>query len=231
MWKVINKSEADTVFKEWENGKKVAPCSEELKDLYIDLKSAFGASLTELGLKEDEVKNSSYKFDLIFGLKIYMLLNSKYKFNARLASNDGVWRLLSVHGAPDLVFKRWGLNKSRYFGESRRIWFKSLWWYIHLSWQGDMEATYKVLENNTTDEIVQMVERSGPSGYRIELCRNIMLCYSRIPSKKKNRNTNIFRKVMKLNTARTRVVEPALTTGGEAGYAKELFKYFGENIS
>ena len=37
---------------------------------------------------------------------------------------------------------------------------------------------------------------------------------------------NIFRKIMVLNTARTKVVEPSLVSGGITGYVGRLFDYF-----
>jgi hypothetical protein len=86
--------------------------------------------------------------------------------------------------------------------------------------------TFKILKENTTDEIVQMVERSGKFGYRIDVSRAIMKYYGEMEKQKKKDHPGIFRKVMKLNTARTRVIEPSLMDGGETAYVKELFEYF-----
>ena len=101
-----------------------------------------------------------------------------------------------------------------------------MWWYIYLSIQNedscDLKLTLKVLERNTTDEIVQLVERSGTAGYRVEVYREIMKYYSEHRDKYDN---SAFRKVMVLNTAKTKVVEPALIEGGVSEYVKELFNY------
>ena len=88
----------------------------------------------------------------------------------------------------------------------------------------DLILTYRILENNTTDEVVQLVERAGSAGYRVDVCRVLMKYYYLNRSKYDNK---IFRKVMVLNTARSKVVEPTLVNGGAIGYVKELFDYFG----
>ena len=40
------------------------------------------------------------------------------------------------------------------------------------------------------------------------------------------REKDIFRKTMKLNTARVQVIEPALVDGGERQYVDDLYNYF-----
>ncbi|MCP2034144.1 hypothetical protein L1279_001127 [Planomicrobium sp. HSC-17F08] len=204
----------------------------KFNDLRKDFKEIEELVNRELNSKEKSSAISTYDFDLLFGIKMYEMLSSKYRISERQASQDGVWMFLSIEVIPDVVFRRWkGLNESRYYKESRRIWLKTLWWYIHLSWQGDYEGTFKVLKDNTTDDLVQLVERSGSKGYRVELYREIMLNYSLIEENEKGRKNQLFRKVMKLNTARARVVEPALTNGGEEQYVKELFKYFDKDTA
>lgn len=181
----------------------------------------------ELSLIEKVSITSTYDFDLLFGIKMYELLSNEYQISERQASQDGVWMFLSIEVVPDIVFRRWkALNESRYYKESRRIWLKTLWWYIHLSWQGNVKNTFEILRDNTTDDLVQLVERSGSKGYRVNLYREIMKNYSQVVEGEKGRKNQLFRKVMKLNTARARVIEPALTDGGEEQYVKELFKYF-----
>ena len=85
----------------------------------------------------------------------------------------------------------------------------------------DLATTARMLRNNSTDEIVQIVERSGTSGYRVEVYREIMRYYSNNRDKYGN---EIFRRVMVLNTARSRVVEPELVNGGVRAYVKGLFR-------
>ena len=73
---------------------------------------------------------------------------------------------------------------------------------------------------------MQLVERSGPHGYRIEVTRELMKQFSKIDNK--NVNRNLFRKIMKLNTARVKIIEPSLTVGGVHKYVEELINYFNE---
>ena len=87
----------------------------------------------------------------------------------------------------------------------------------------DLEKTFIILSGNSTDEIVQIVERSGPAGYRIDVYRELMRFYAENRDKYDNK---IFRQVMVLNTAKTQIVEPLLMTGGIETYVRELFEYF-----
>jgi len=156
----------------------------------------------------DTAENLGYDFDLLFAIRLYDILGLNNNFSNRAASNDEIWRFLSIRVIPDIVHSRWGMNEARYM-TSRRIWLKNLWWYIHLSWNGDTERTYEILKNNTTDTVLQLVERPGV-GYYVSLYREIMLQYSCIndPSR------TLFRKVLKLNTALLPVTYPELISGG-----------------
>jgi hypothetical protein len=225
-WKTISKAEAESIMQGWNNQ---AP--EKYDEDYIkirnDLLNAMKSTAFDLEIDKSMIQNAGYEFDLSFGIKLFEILTQYNHMSIRTASDDGVWRYLSIHVVPDIVLLRWGMNPGRFWKEPRRIWLKTLWWYIYLSWQGDSETTRKVLENNTTDEIVQLVERSGLFGYRIELCRKIMSHYGELEADQKKRSSQIFRRVMKLNTARLKVMEPALLIGGEKEYVEGLFEYFG----
>ena len=142
------------------------------------------------------------------------------------ASSDGVWRHISLNIIPDIVYKRWGDNDNRFYKQPRRIWVKTLWWYIFLSWQGSVHETESILRNNTTDDLVQLVERAGANGYRVSLSREIMKHYGRIPLDSELRSRGVFRKVMKLNTAKTSTLEPELIDGGIEAYVRDLFGQF-----
>ena len=115
------------------------------------------------------------------------------------------------------------MNHKRFYAATRRIWLKSLWWYIHLSWQGSEEKTFEVLRDNGTDNINKLIETPG-RGYRIPLFRAMMAEYYRTaPHKVKE-----FAAFTKLNNAKCVAVEPALTYGGESEYARRLFEELSE---
>lgn len=202
------------------------------KDIYADFCNA-----QKEAMKITDVKSKSYIQDLCFAIALHKTL-SRYGFSLRIASNDMVWMYLCVNVFPDIIYKRYGedgkgIPVDHYWRKSRRIYLKSLWWYIYLSWQnGTDEAdsykkTFEILKNNSTDEILNLVERAGREGYRVDVYRHIMAEYAN--SELRGKVKQLLRKVMVLNTARTAVVEPNLAKGGVQGYVKELYSYFEED--
>lgn len=105
------------------------------------------------------------------------------------------------------------------------MWLRVLWWYIYLSWQGSEDATIETLKENSTDEILQLVDRCGRGGYRVDLYRELMRKNGLVEIAERRKN-QLFRKMMVLNTARVQVLEPELTTGGNRGYVETLYNYF-----
>lgn len=168
------------------------------------------------GLIMSKIKNSSYQYDLKFGMYLYSFFHEE-KINIRIASDDGFWRFLGLKVIPDIVYNRWDLNEARYWRERSRIWLKSLWWYIHLSWQGNKDDTFEILKNNSTDTIVQLLERPG-LGYRTDFIRILMREYHftiSLPKYEKYKS-DFFRRLLKLNTARLKVIEPSFMNDNEA---------------
>lgn len=172
----------------------------------------------------------SYYTDLYFALNLYYILSKgKFAMNIRDAANCNIWRFISLKVVPEIILQRWrGKNlEDRYYRKPNRIYLKVLWWYIYLSEQDDMNQTENILKNNTTDIVVQLVERSGQHGYRRELYRKIMYKYAEINRINTGKmDPNLFRKVMKLHTARLVTIEPSMAKGGITGYVEELFDYF-----
>ncbi|MCJ0968255.1 hypothetical protein MTW78_09125 [Mammaliicoccus sciuri] len=167
----------------------------------------------------DNVNKLGYTFDLNFGLKVYEILNKNIGFNNRVAANDEVWRYLSIKVIPDIVHSRWEFNEIYFYKAPRRLWLKTIWWYIHLSWSGSVESTYLTLKNNSTDTIMQLVDRAG-IGYNVELYREIMKQYKDYSKK----DRMLFRKLLMLNVARVVTMSPDLVDGGIEGYVKDLYK-------
>jgi len=167
----------------------------------------------------DSVEKLDYKFDLLFGVRLFEILNANIAFYNRDAMNDDLWRYLSIKIIPDIVHSRWGFNEDHYFKTSRRIWLKTIWWYVILSWMGNIKNTYKLLMNNTTDTILQLVERPG-IGYNVEMYRELMKQYNEYSDSSRQ----LFRRVLKLNTARLLTTSPELVEGGIPQYVDDLFK-------
>ena len=175
----------------------------------------------------DGNKNKMYPLDLYVGLKIYELLDpEKSEFTISDAADDDMWRYISVKVLPDMTHLRYpptnelgarNINKKRFYSEKRRIWIKSLWWYIYLSWQGNKEATYQVLKGNAIDNINKLIETPG-RGYRLSLYRTLMREYAL----RSQYNTDYFAGVTKLNNAKCKTVEPSLLRDGEIEYVRIL---------
>lgn len=185
---------------------------EKLREMLVNEREKF--------LIDEQHKVQSHSYDLQMGLLLYQVLNDDYQFNERLATQDEIWRYLSLEIVPDLVYERYGMNDLRFYKSSRRIWLRNLWWYIHLSWQGSEQETYDVLKGNSSDEFLQLTDRVGSGGYRVELSRELMKQNSIHPG------IFLFRKVLKLNTARLNLIEPSLVEGGIKKYVEDLYRYF-----
>jgi len=179
-------------------------------------------------LRDETKKINSYVFDMHMGFTLYRVLKEDYGFNERLAAQDEVWRYLSLEVLPDLVYERCGMNDHRFYKEPRRIWLKTIWWYIHLSWQGTEEKTRYIIKDNSADEILQLVDRSGEGGYRVELTREII---RQLNSGENSEVPRLLRRVLKLNTARVKMIEPSLVEGGIESYVADLYSYFSKKLN
>lgn len=158
-----------------------------------------------LKIEKITAKPESYKTDLYFGLLLYQYLNSCEWFNETLAGNYGFWRFISLKVVPDIIKRRCGLNAPYFYEKSTRMYIPKLWWYIHMSYQGNIEDTEKVLLPLNTDYIMQLVERTGRSGFYLEISREIMRQLSLLPTNiinKKVNGSNLFRRVLIQNTAK-----------------------------
>jgi hypothetical protein len=234
----LSRGQAQEAMKEWvENCPCLPQIDENFQQIRIDLQSINERVRKEIG-SNTEIKRQNYCLDYNLGLLLYDYLSKQQGFTLRVAANDGFWRFLSVKIVPDIVAQRWGKgNHSHYWSQPTRIWLRSLWWFVYLSWQGTFEETKTVLSCNhfSTDTILQFEERTGRRGTHINAYRHIIKYYSMVPEDvlrrkipgKKSKSDDIFRVVMKLNTARMLVIDPALYSGGEEAYARSLFRDVG----
>lgn len=219
-YSTITKAIAETVMEGWIRKNNQITTSALSPD-YEDLQKKLRKVSSTLG---GEIKQVPYQFDLNFGIELYESLISDEDFNLRIASNDGFWYHLTMLVIPDVVSERWSIEQAnRFYKQSNRIWLKTLFWYIHLSWQGDKETTLDCLAGNSTDTIVQLTERPTSKGYSIELFRSIMKELGELNKKSSKANVDYFRRLMKLNTAYLKTLDPELFKGGIDGYVDWLF--------
>ena len=230
IWKEMNKSIAQDIYNDKILADKnyVGDSDSDYQKIRNGILEAYKATLLELNIPNGDVSNNTkkYQFDTIFGIKLYKFLCSKeigINMGIREASNDNIWIYIQINVVPEIIISRWGEeNKQRMFGQPNRLYLKVLWWYIHLSLiNNSLSETKKVLLNvsNSTDTIVQLVERTGQKGYRINLYRTIMKLKVKYELEKDD-----FRKLMKLNSARVKTIDPYLCKGGIEGYVESLIK-------
>lgn len=233
--KTLSRGQAQEAMNEWvQNYPNLPVIDGDLKQLRLDLQSINIRVREEIN-NDSSIKRTDYYLDYRFGLYLYEYLSIQQGFSLRVAANEGFWRYLSVKVVPDVVAQRWGKdNDSHFWSQPTRIWLRSIWWFVHLAWQGSLEETKDVLscDHFTTDTILNFEERTGRNGTHVEAYRHILKCYSQVPTEvikkqgrgKLNNSDDIFRIVMKLNTAKMLVMDPTLYLGGEEAYAKSLFK-------
>lgn len=226
-----NRDKARDIFSKWKDDRNLVPLSPE----YEALRSKFIELYSKAKIESSSDSRKDYMCDVLVGLGLYSYLNDQGWFTMRLAANDNFWRYISVAVIPDIVADRWGINNDNYFWkQSNRLWPKTIWWYIHLTWQGSLESTRDTLisRNLNSDTIQGLVERTGRKGTFIEVYRCIAERYSRFDPtsvarfKKSHANgsDSLFRAIMKLNTARSLVTDPCLCEGGIEGYVDTLIK-------
>lgn len=212
----LNQTAFDIQISQWKEHK-----VEGYDESYVDLRKC----IIETYLQYKD--SGDYEIDIRVGLCLYAELNTKKGFSTVLANDDDIWRYISCKVFPDITYLRYPepkkddirLNRKRFFSHTRRIWMKTLWWYVHLSWQGTEASTYKVLEKFGVDTIGHLIERTG-KGYRLPLYRQLMKEYAEV----ENRTAKLFNSIQKQNLVNCRTVEPALTDGAESGYVKRLFE-------
>ncbi len=172
----------------------------------------------------------TYDSDLKFGLSLYEYTVNEMNMSPAIASENEIWIYIQMKVVPGMVYRRWvdsadngRINAKRFWSDGARLWLKSLWWYVYLSLQHDsLEETYNILKNNGSDDINQLLDRTG-NGYRVDLCRSIMKRYG---NTSEHRN-NLLKKILKLNVLNCATVEPALCDGGVDEYTESLFGYYG----
>lgn len=177
--------------------------------------------------EEAAATNDGYQIDLDVGLCLFEMLSPEKGFTLVMANDDDIWRYLSCKIFPDITYERYPkpakndirLNKKRFYLHTRRIWLKTLWWYVFLSWQGDTKKTRSVLKDFGTDTISDFIERTG-QGYRVLLYRQLMKSYANV----ENKSSDLFNVIQKQNLVNCRTVEPGLVEGAEQGYVDSLFK-------
>lgn len=172
---------------------------------------------------------TTYQLDLPLALAFYDFLNKQPDFAPIYESDYDFWKYIAVYVIPDIVADRHGkTNKPYFYASADKIYPFALYWYIHLSWQGSLEETEKILSGFSTDEILQLVGRPGKLGVSLELFRKMMKRFAGIPKEKWTYGANgskqtIVRLILIKNTGKLSVLRPEVYPGGIDGYLDMLF--------
>ena len=198
----------------------------KLDQNYIEIRRFFIKHYNEL----KESNCSKYLLDLQLGLVMYEFLKKQKDFNNYYESSYDFWKYLSVFVIPDIISDRFGIDKVEHFYKKNvRIYPFTLYWYIHLSWQGDRESTFEILKDHSTDEILQMIERPSRMGINIELYRKIMKKISMIDKKDRRIIVNgkkytILEIIFMKNLSKLSITRPEIYPNGVDGYVDMLFE-------
>ena len=228
-WKLLNKSDAKKITDELLS---LSPSeldvrmksfdSNDLSESYIELRKRLVGAFDEIEsrIASSDKEKTRYRIDLDFGIRLYTELKS-FGFGVRQASMSEVWSYLACIVMPDIIYRRYkNVNPDSYWKKVQRNYFRMLWWYVYLSLQDDdLEKTKDILKDNTVDTIVQLIDRTGTFGFRVEVVREIMRQFARENSDK----MNLFRRIMVVYGSIVNV-EPALGEGGIEGFVRALFK-------
>ncbi len=188
--------------------------------------------------RASDSSNYKYFFDLRLGLALHKVL-SKYGFTERQAGNIKIWNYLTVEVFLDYVVYRLDWNeienvsiKSILPNRTVRTKLSTSWSYIHLSLQHDSnnvpdyELTNRILHKNSTDTILQLVDRVG-SGYYKEFSRVLMkefyIVYQDVGTIKVGKVV-FFRTLMMLHLSFILEIDPRLMENGYEGYCKYLIE-------
>ncbi len=227
-WLKLNKAKSKICFEEMNKSNNFNPdCDESYKEFKIDILKEFYETLKELNIREEDVKVKAYEVDYIFGIKLYKLLTYKYCMSENEAGNDDIWRYIQLKVCPQIIKYRYGISEDRYYKMPTRMWLETLWWYVFLGWRDSEENTKEILKGNTTDTILNIIDRTGRYGYRKDLFNEIL--YKKYLYNVTDRDQ--FRKIMTLNTMKLQVIDPYLVNGGIQEYVDELFKENGVKIN
>ena len=207
----------------------------DLEEPYISirnrLKARFRHAVEITQRKEQVTRSREYSIDLDMAEEIYAVM-SEYGLTVRDAADECVWIYLSVKVIPDIIIDRFKTpgtplaHEDRFYANSRRIYPMMLWWYYYIAYQQDsdnpIQATRKILINNQSDDISQLVERAGSGGYPINIYKHIMAEYARrlVNNRKSD---NLLSRALKLNIVQMQSLEPELMYDGLEAYVCDLF--------
>lgn len=137
------------------------------KDTLINFRESVLDLAKMHGFPNPENLSEERKFDFELSIKLWDLTKN-IGFDVTQASNDGVWNYLQGYLLPDLVIWRWSnkghINWERFIRIERGT-LSSLWWRYYIFTEQGKHEFPEWLHYLTSDDIVQIVERTRVRGY------------------------------------------------------------------
>lgn len=230
-WRTLTASECSAISLQWNDDfrKDINPLAnfkdDELNDQYRGVREAIVSMFDEAFSKYPVFSRHEYDLDLDLAISVYEYFCGLGMVPAD-ASNDGIWRYIQMKVVPDQILRRWKLKDhqlrdDRFWKQSWRMYLKILWWYVHLSYNGDLEETRRILQYNSSNDISQLVERTG-EGYRVEYLREIMRRYGELPEEKHGKDT--LSHILMMNNVMCTRVDPELNGKTVEEHVDGLFR-------
>ena len=170
-----------------------------------------------------------YDFDSKFGLELYDYFTNDLGMTESEAANDENWIYIQIAVVPDIMLSRWPMKDnqfkhSRFWKKTQRLYFKVLWWYIHMVWNGSVESTEKYL---VPIDISQVIDRSGKYGTRLDVYREILHVFASVPESNRK---ELIGHVLMLNATYCSVLEPELMDCSLNEYVVGLYRELGIDV-
>ena len=203
----------------------------DLRYLANELNSAF---------RVEASGKTPYQQDLIYGKHLYRILSTSSWLNWSVATNKDFWRYIALYTMPQIVYDRFGPKEGEVLKESalaghfyakyERIYPYTLYWIYKICDQGTPEATFDFLSKScfSTDTILNVVERMGPKGFRLDVYRLIIGKFSGLDHSKYTKTIGspnlVLRALLVEHGIKNSVYIPELFKGGIDGYVEKVFK-------
>lgn len=189
----------------------------------------------------DFSKMAPYQIDLVYGKKIFELLSSYDWFTWDVATNRGFWRYIALFVMPQCVYERFKSEDSEgnvkmtalashFYAKWERVYPFTLFWIFKIADQGNPEATFDFLSKDcfSTDTILNVIERMGPKGFRLDIYRKILERFSALDFSKYAETIGspnyVLRALLVEHGIKNSVYVPELCANGIDGYIEKVFQ-------
>ena len=230
-WKTALPSECNALSMKWneELSNSRDPFSNfsdgHLNEWYRSMRVELIRLFDEADSKCISLSRHAYDFDLSLAISLYGYM-AELGMTPIEASNDNVWRYIQMKVIPDQISRRWSpdngsIRDDRFWKKPWRIYLKILWWYVYLSYNESLDHTMELLKYNSSNDISQLVERSG-EGFRVEYIREIMRRFGELPPECHGKDT--LSHILMMNNIMCTRIDPELNGLSVEAHVDELFK-------